>query len=101
MNTINPLQRIQPLGELQALEKSKGIGENEVPFKDIFQGAIKDVVDTDRQVTQDVEMLVSGQTDDLSGLMIDINKAQLSVSLLVQMRNKALESYNEIMRINL
>ncbi|MEG1050356.1 MAG: flagellar hook-basal body complex protein FliE [Oscillospiraceae bacterium] len=101
MNTISPLQRIETLKELQAPDKSKLGSANEIPFKDVFSGAIKDVVDTDRQVTQDVEMLVSGQTDDLSGLMIDMNKAQLSVSLLVQMRNKALDSYNEIMRINL
>ena len=46
-------------------------------------------------------MLATGQTDDAHTEPIAAAKAQLSVELLVQLRNKALEAYNEIMRINL
>lgn len=100
MNSIiNPLQRIETLAQLQT---PKGTGSaNEIPFKGIFEDAIKNVAETDAQVTKGVEELTSGQTDDPSQLMIDISKAQLSMSMLVQMRNKALDAYNEVMRINL
>lgn len=100
MNTINPIQRIQTLAELQTATPKVG-GANETPFKDVFAGAIKNVIETDNAVTKGVEMLASGQTDDPSGLMIDTNKAQLAISMLVQIRNKALDSYNEVMRISL
>ncbi|MBE7008677.1 MAG: flagellar hook-basal body complex protein FliE, partial [Ruminococcaceae bacterium] len=34
-------------------------------------------------------------------LTIASTKAQLSVELMVQLRNKSMEAYNELMRINL
>ena len=52
------------------------------------------------RVGQDVKVDV-GQTDDAHTEPIAAAKAQLSVELLVQLRNRALEAYNEIMRINL
>ncbi len=46
-------------------------------------------------------MIATGQSDDLHTLMIDTAKADLALSTLVQVRNRALESYNEIMRMSL
>ena len=40
-----------------------------------------------------------GETDDPHNLMIAANKAELSVELLVQLRNKALESYDQLIKI--
>ena len=43
--------------------------------------------------------LVTGQVDDLSQVMIASEKARLAIELAVQLRNKALEAYQEIMRM--
>ena len=50
---------------------------------------------------QDILNVLSGQTDDLHTVIINSVKAELALQTLVQLRNKALESYNEIMRITL
>ena len=52
---------------------------------------------TDRASTL---QLMMGEADDLSGLMIDIQKAELSLQLSLQIRNKILDAYNEVMRMN-
>lgn len=71
-----------------------------VPFKSAFINAIKDVRETDAQVNIDAEMLATGKSDNLHQYSIDIAKAQLSLELLVEMRNKALDAYSEIMRMS-
>jgi len=44
--------------------------------------------------------LLMGQSDDLSGLMLDMQKAELSLNLALQIRNKVVDAYNEIMRMS-
>jgi len=43
--------------------------------------------------------LLMGQTDDLSGLLLDAQKAELSLNLALQIRNKIIDAYNEILRM--
>ena len=44
--------------------------------------------------------LLMGRTDDLSGLMLDMQKAELSLNLALQIRNKIVDAYNEIMKMS-
>ncbi len=109
---IDPMQTLNSLNQLDQIQSDKvkaqqqnmvpeAAGDDlQVPFKNVFESAIQDVIDTDRQVNIDAEMLATGQSDNLHQYNIDIAKAQLSVDLLVQLRNKALDAYSEIMRMS-
>jgi len=102
---IEPLERLtrlQPLGSVPApAQPALGGGDSAAGlFRTIIEQSIGDVIATDNAVAVDVRALASGETDDLHTLGIDQAKAQLSLSLLVQMRNRFMESYNELMRIN-
>jgi len=44
--------------------------------------------------------LMMGEADDLSGLLIDAQKAELALSLALQIRNKVVDAYNEVMRMS-
>lgn len=70
-------------------------------FGDIFQSAIGAVKEADAEKNQAEYLLSTGQLDNPAALTIASTKSQLSVQLLVQLRNKALDSYNELMRISL
>ena len=70
-------------------------------FKDIFMSAIEDVKTTDDELTKAQYLFSTGQLDDPHTLTIASTKAQTSVDMLVNLRNKALEAYNEIMRMNI
>lgn len=98
---ITPMTRIDGIQTPNFGSVSKDYGEAQVPFKDVFQTAIKEVTETDRQVSEDVTALATGQSDDLHNLEIDITKAQLSLNMMIQLRNKAMDSYTEIMRMSL
>lgn len=98
---FTPIQSIQSISDLSKSGKTTRAGtQNSLPFQDIFQDALQNVKTTDATLTNELNKLATGQTDDLHNVTIASQKATLSVQLMVQLRNKALDAYNEIMRIS-
>jgi len=62
---------------------------------------IEQVNTTDAAAKEGAIKVATGQSDDLHTFMIEAAKADLALQTLVQIRNKALEAYSEIMRITL
>jgi flagellar hook-basal body complex protein FliE len=48
---------------------------------------------------QAVQALALGQTDNLHQVMMDMERTRLTFDLLLQVRNKTLEAYQELMRM--
>ena len=70
-------------------------------FADIFRNVVDQVYTTAQDVENKQYMLSTGQLDDVHSLPIAEAKASLSLDILISLRNKALESYNELMKINM
>ena len=68
-------------------------------FQDIFQDIITQAKETQAVANQDSLNLAMGQTDDLHNIMINAEKAAIALELTVQVTNKAISAYNEIMRM--
>jgi len=103
--TINPLSsnliNILSTGDVTS-NNSKNIldsGELSGSFADILSDALSTAAQADiADKTSALELLI-GQNDDLSGLMLDAQKAELSLNLALQIRNKVVDAYNEILRM--
>ncbi|MDE6591132.1 MAG: flagellar hook-basal body complex protein FliE [Oscillospiraceae bacterium] len=68
----------------------------ESAFGSIFHSLIQNVKDTDAELTQAQYLLSTGQLDNPAQIGIAAYKNEIAVSLLIQMRNKALDAYNEL-----
>ena len=95
---IEPIQPIKGLNQLNDLSKTNE-NENKLSFKSIFNDALDNYLEAESTVEEDIYKLSVGESDDLHNLMIDTQKAELSLDLMIQLRNKALDAYNEIMRM--
>lgn len=105
MNTITadfitPIQVPQSLGSLNSAEKAEEGGSKQL-FKDIFGNMIGNVQEAEENLSQQQYMLATGQIDDPHTVGVAASEAQLAIDMLVQLRNKAVEAYNELMRITL
>ena len=70
-------------------------------FASVFQSAIQNVRDTNA-VQVDLEyQLATGQIDKPAEVNLAASKASTAAILLMEMRNKAIDTYNELMRISL
>ena len=101
MAAISPIWEngIMPLdARFRARERTEEIQN---PFTDIFRSAIDAVKETDAEKTGLEYLMSTGQLDNPVELVLATNKAQLSVSLLTQLRSRAMDAYNELIRISL
>ena len=100
--TVNPLSAhlVNFLSSEPALADVSGIGStSDTSFSDILAQSLDSAAATDTADKVSSLELLTGQSDDLSSLMLDVQKAELSLSLALQLRNKVVEAYNEIMRM--
>ena len=67
-------------------------------FASLMQPAVQ--ASTDIQAAENsLSRLSSGESVEIHDVMIDIEHARLSVLTLIQIRNKTLEAYQELMRM--
>lgn len=64
-----------------------------------FQELVGKVNDLSQQSDQAIQQLATGENRNLHETMIAVEKASLSFLFMSQVRNKALEAYQEIMRM--
>jgi len=69
-------------------------------FADILTEAISTARENDAVDKGSMLELLMGESDDLSHLLIDAQKAELSLQLALQIRNKVIDAYNEVMRMS-
>lgn len=95
INKIQPITNITGAGKTAAVQESEG-----GTFASIFQSAVDYVKETDAAKNETQYLLATGQLDNPAELTIAATKAQIAVDLLVQLRNKALDAYNELKNIS-
>ena len=69
-------------------------------FADVLSDTLKTASAADGLDKGSSLQLLTGQSDDLSGLLLDAQKAELSLNLALQIRNKVIDAYNEIIRMS-
>lgn len=113
MNSIIPIGGAQQLyGPMSVGSKAAGnIGAfnnvggadlkgSAIPFKTMFQDALSQVETLEAVKAADTYNLSIGNLDNLAEMMVNTERAQTAFQLMVQMRNKVLDAYSEIMRMN-
>lgn len=100
---FQPIEFLRPtwLETLTPQQNQPPVQGAELPFADVFQAAVENVKQTDAEKNEMEYLLATGQLDNPAKLTIAATQASLSVDLLVQLRNKAVESYNTVMQMNL
>jgi len=99
---INPLQPnlihlLNPEPTSSTTGKNSGASGG---FADILSEAFTTAGNADAKDKSSTLELLMGESDDLSGLLIDAQKAELSLQLALQIRNKIIDAYNEVMRMS-
>lgn len=68
-------------------------------FKDMLSNAISEADNLNTVSQQDTQALLAGEVDDLAQVMISSTKSELALNLVIQVRNKLVDAYNEFMRM--
>jgi len=98
---INPLSpNLVHLFDTGFLSKNSGILNESSGFANIMSESLRTANQTDEADKASSLQILMGETDDLSGALLDAQKAELSLQLALQIRNKIIDAYNEVMRMS-
>ena len=107
---ITPLPPLAPLGQTGATEpahtgKNVALGDGAAKagtdFAKFLQEALAEVNALQKNADAASVGLATGQIQDLHTAIIALEKASLSMSLTVEVRNKVLDAYHEMMRMQI
>lgn len=91
--------------EIYRANAANSVGQQEAAgrqsFGDIFTNLIRQADEQYEIADAGTQSLLAGETDNLAQVMIDSTKAEMSLNMVIQVRNKVLDAYNEIMRMSL
>ena len=99
MNTINTMN---PISQAPIKPADTGdVSQAKSSFGGILSSTLESV--NNSQISGDIaiEKLQTGEAKHLHEVMIAVEEADISLRMLVQMRNKALTAYEEIMRMQI
>ena len=98
LDKLAPLNPLKPLSGEKKTQDAHPLEES--VFGAVFRSAIDNVKETDAEMNKAQYLLATGQLDNPAQVGIAAYKAEISVSLLLQMRDRALTAYNELRNMN-
>ena len=94
---INPIIQ-KPIDTGTKKVEKQSDGKN---FGDFLKESIKKVNDLHLQADEAIKSYAKGETKNIHETMIAVQKADMSFRMMMQIRNKLVEAYQEIMRMQL
>ncbi len=79
----------------------RSVPQTEQNFSDFIRSTISQVNESQAEGDRAVQKLHSGEAQNLHDVMISVEQADISLRMLVQVRNKAIQAYEEIMRMQI
>lgn len=97
---ISSLSSVQGISQLPG---SPGMIPKAEPgaFHKVLNTAIQAVESQSQTASESIERFLSGEGEDLHKTILAAQRAELSFELFQQVRNKAVQAYQEIMRMQL
>ncbi len=68
-------------------------------FSDTLSDALHEVNKLQKEADRGMQDLSTGKTDNIPEVMIAAEKADLALKLMVQVRNKIIDAYHEVMKM--
>jgi flagellar hook-basal body complex protein FliE len=99
--SISSISGIVPAGGVQsattAASSSKGGGS----FASALEGAIQSVEQTGQQASSSIQNFLNGDGEELHNVALAVQKANLAFDLGMQVRNKIVSAYQEVMKMQI
>lgn len=84
-----------------AQNASVGGAGHKLPFADLVKGLLQDTNMQQGQVEESVKQMVTGETDSIHDVVLTAAQADLAFRLVMEVRDRLISSYQEIMRMQM
>ena len=94
ISNINGLSGIN-----QNINKTNNTTNKATDFSAMLNDALEKVNDLQAESTKATESFINEETDNIHSVMLSGSKANLALQMTIQVRNKVMDAYNEIMNM--
>jgi flagellar hook-basal body complex protein FliE len=94
INSSAGISKIMPSNVANGAKEASSSGSG-----NFFGELVGKVNDLQAQADNKIKSMITGESRELHEVMIAVEKASISFQFLTQVRNKAMEAYSEIMRM--
>jgi flagellar hook-basal body complex protein FliE len=99
VDSITRLNPVRSLTDATRVDVTPEAGKSGVSFKELMKDTIGEVNKLQTNADELAVKLATGDLEDVHRAMIAMQKAKLALDLTIQVRNKVIEAYQEIMRM--
>ena len=96
VNPIGPVQRGRSADKAQGTVRQ---GKDGPSFKETLQGFMKDVNQMQLKADESIRKMAAGEINDVHQVMNAVEEANLAFNMMMEIRNKVMDAYDELMRI--
>ncbi|MDP8237833.1 MAG: flagellar hook-basal body complex protein FliE [Candidatus Hatepunaea meridiana] len=100
------IQAIRPPNQLTSMSKLQEVkltgdqkGKTSVDFGDTIQNFLTAVNHSQKNASNKVSDIVQGKSEDIADAMTAVEESRINFQLMLEIRNKLLDSYKEIQRM--
>ena len=105
---VGIMNEIQRISDLQGLSSAPGVAKGAQAnaaggpsFKETLQSFLKDVNEMQAKADQSIQRMAAGEITDVHQVMASVQEANVSFNMMMEIRNKVVDAYNEILRLRL
>jgi flagellar hook-basal body complex protein FliE len=92
---------ISPLSQIKTEVAAPSVSDGGNSFKNVLNNAIGEVESSRNDASKSVEQFLSGNGGDLHSTILATQRAELEFQMFMQVRNKVVSAYQEIMKMPL
>jgi len=100
MNEIPGIQGLTPSSLTELNPKVSSTGDSNAPkFDDMLKGFLKDVNQMQNNADESIQKMVAGEIKDVHQVMLAVEEAKVAFNMMLEIRNKTMDAYNELIRM--
>ncbi|MCP4510604.1 MAG: flagellar hook-basal body complex protein FliE [Fuerstiella sp.] len=98
-----PISAISSVGTGSSAAQPAGVGKGgqELPFAEMIKDLIQETNNQQGQVEESVKQLITGETDSIHDVVLTASQADLAFRLVMEIRDRLIASYQEVMRMQM
>jgi flagellar hook-basal body complex protein FliE len=101
MDTINSIGPILEGRIPDKLPKPQATGKDVPSFKDTLSTFMKDVNSMQVKADQSIQKMAAGEITDVHQVMNAVEEANTAFNMMMEIRNKVMDAYQEVLRMRL
>lgn len=100
MDGINGITNLEKLTQLTETVKTSQIKDSK-GFTEALEKALSSIVESEKRDDTNTDEILAGNIDNIASQMVDMVEADIALQFTMQVRNKIVEAYQEIMRMQI